>query len=389
MSFSIYSFLMAVLWSSVFVLLLCLCRRSRNLIVCLGVWPLLGVIVCTLARCFFPLEMLSFTHVVMGSELVTRVDDFLTSPVPGLAVMPLQFGGVVWILGSVFFFVRFLWSYGKFRKLLYSFAPLEEDDGSPYGEAQALAEQMGLPGFTIYMTGIVRSPTVTGFFHPIVLFPLYPYSSEDYQNALEHEFTHWINRDIWVKLLVELLRDIFWWNPLVYLLKYDLNQTLELKCDLTIAKKRDLDGRVQYVRTLESTAFYAKNKEGNFFEMFAIAELSLDGGKRLMQRADAILNYEHRPRRIALAMAFTSLIMAVLMIFSYSFVIQPCYEPPREEIEEPIGDGFYTGLSNKDSYLQKNEDGSYSVIHEGNVVASVSEDFAQFLHEYDYKIIDN
>ena len=123
--------------------------------------------------------------------------------------------------------------------------------------------------------------------------------------------------------------------------------------------------------------------------MFAIAELSLDGGKRLMQRADAILNYEHRPRRIALAMAFTSLIMAVLMIFSYSFVIQPCYEPPREEIEEPIGDGFYTGLSNKDSYLQKNEDGSYSVIHEGNVVASVSEDFAQFLHEYDYKIIDN
>lgn len=92
MSFSIYSFLMAVLWSSVFVLLLCLCRRSRNLIVCLGVWPLLGVIVCTLARCFFPLEMLSFTHVVMGSELVTRVDDFLTSPVPGLAVTPLQFG---------------------------------------------------------------------------------------------------------------------------------------------------------------------------------------------------------------------------------------------------------------------------------------------------------
>lgn len=108
MSFSIYSFLMAVLWSSAFILLLCLCRRSRNLIVCLGVWPLLGVIVCTLARCFFPLEMLSFTHVVMGSELVTRVDDFLTSPVPGLAVTPLQFGGVVWILGSLFFFVRFL-----------------------------------------------------------------------------------------------------------------------------------------------------------------------------------------------------------------------------------------------------------------------------------------
>lgn len=386
MNFSIYSFLMAVLWSSIFILLLYLCRRNRTMVVCFGVWPILGVIVCTVARCFFPLEMLSFTRVIIGNDFVTAVDAFLNTPIAGLGATPFQIAGLVWGIGSLTFFTRFLWSYGKFRKLLADFVPVGEDDGSPYTEARAVAEQTGVTRFTVYMTSVVRSPAVTGFFQPIVLFPLYPYSSEDYQNALEHEFTHWKNRDIWVKLLIELLRDIFWWNPLVYLLKYDLNQALELKCDLSVAQKRDLEERIDYVRTLEKTVCFADKKGGNFFEMFVISELTRENKKKLLQRVDVILNYEHHPKRVALAVVFTSLVMAALMVFSYSFVIQPNYEAPKEEIEEQTSEGRYIEYSAENSYLLENPDGSYSIIHNGKDTGSIMKESAQILMGNGYKV---
>ncbi len=386
MTFSIYSFSMAVLWSSIFISLLCFCRRTRSLVVCFGVWPLVCLIVCALLRCFIPLEMLSFTRVVTGIDLINTVDYFLTSPVDGLTVMPIQILGILWGLGTLFFLVRFLRTYGRFRRLLSSFVPVEEED-EPFAEAQEAASRLHIPKFTIYVTNVVQSPAVTGFFHPIVLFPAYPYSSEDFSNALEHEFTHWKNHDIWVKFLVELLRDAFWWNPLVYLLKHDLNQTLELKCDLTIASKRELEDRVSYLRTMEKTICFADKKDALDFSMFAVAELAHNKEKNLLQRADAILNYEHKPKRVTLAMAVTSIIMAALMVFSYSFVVQPCYEPPREEIEEPVGDGHYTGLSKDNCYLVDNEDGTYSVIHGGDIVASISKESAHFLIDSGYKQI--
>lgn len=350
------------------------------MVICFGVWPLVCVIVCALLRCFFPLEMLSFTRVVMGIDFVTAVDHFLKLPVSGLSITPLQILGLLWGLGSMFFFIRFLWSYGKFRKLLSAFVPVEEGD-EPFSEAKAAASQLHIRSFTVYVTNIVRSPAVTGFFRPIVLFPNYPYSSQDYSNALEHEFTHWKNHDIWVKLLLELLRDVFWWNPLVYLLKHDLNQTLEMKCDLSIARRRGAEGRIDYLRTMEKTICFASKKEVPNFSMFAIAELSQNKKKDLLQRSDVMLNYEYRPKRMALAVAVTAIVMVVLMVFSYSFVVQPCYEPPREEIEEPVGDGHYIDLNPETTYLVENSDGDYAVVCNGEVIDTPSKEVGQLLIE--------
>ncbi len=52
--------------------------------------------------------------------------------------------------------------------------------------------------------------------------------------VLLHEYTHFLNHDTVVKLLVTLFCIIFWWNPVVYLLQKDLEQNLEIKCDLSL-----------------------------------------------------------------------------------------------------------------------------------------------------------
>lgn len=62
-----------------------------------------------------------------------------------------------------------------------------------------------------------------GFFVPHVLLPDFPYGQRDYRCVFRHEFTHWKHGDLWVRLLAELLRDLFWWNPLFRLLQKSLS----------------------------------------------------------------------------------------------------------------------------------------------------------------------
>ena len=57
------------------------------------------------------------------------------------------------------------------------------------------------------------------------------YSDQELYCALLHELFHFYHRDAWIKLLVQLLCSLLWWNPLMYLFQRDVTQTLELHCD--------------------------------------------------------------------------------------------------------------------------------------------------------------
>lgn len=376
---SVYSFFMAVLWSSLFILLLCLCRRNIHFLIGFGVWPLLAITVCSIVRCFFPLEMLSFTRTVMDSGLVTWIDSFLNAPIAGSVLTLYRIGALVWAAGTLYYLFRSFKKYSRFCKLLRAFEPVPEEDAL-YAKAQAVAAQLHVRRFTIFLTSIVSTPVVTGFLRPIVLFPLYPYSSEDYRNAFEHEFTHWKNRDIWVKFLVELLCCIFWWNPLIRLLRRNLNQTLELKCDLTVAKKRDKDGRASYKDTLDKTVEFAKKGPVQDYSQFVIAELVRNDGNFNELRKEFILNYKHRPKLAVAAMSFTTCFMVALMVLSYSFVVQPYYEAPEAEIEESAMEPEdCTGIFTEESYLVDNHDGTYSLYTAGQLVTTISSESASML----------
>ena len=90
-------------------------------------------------------------------------------------------------------------------------------------------------------------------FRKKILLPRIDYSEEELLYILLHEYIHFANRDIFVKLLVSLFCMIFWWDPVAHLLKQDLEQTLEIKCDLSVAKCLNMEERACYLRTIIST----------------------------------------------------------------------------------------------------------------------------------------
>ena len=58
------------------------------------------------------------------------------------------------------------------------------------------------------------------------------------------------NRDGVVKLLTMLFCCVFWWNPAVYILKKDVSQILEIKCDVYATQSFTKKERLEYLLTI-------------------------------------------------------------------------------------------------------------------------------------------
>lgn len=384
MNISLYSVFISFVWSSLFILLLCCCRRWTRGWFAQGVWPMLLIVVCTVIRLILPVEIVPFTRVLSIEGLFTQADSFLRTPVCGQWLTPgLIFGGI-WLTGALVQLLRFLVPYFRFRALVRKFEPVDAED-KLYQLAATEAGQNSIKKFSIYMTSLLSAPILFGFFSPVILLPLYPYSEEDYTFIFQHELAHYLNHDIWSKLLVELLLVAFWWNPLVYLLKKDLDQALEFRCDQEVVQHMDMDRRVDYVETLKKTLQFSCEAQGSGISNLTVAEFSDKNEELMLRRLDAILY--HRPnRRAALASVGMALIMCGCMVLSYLFVPQPYYQPPREEIEERIGEGNYVGGTTDNLYLIDNGDGTYSAIYNGEVQAVITEESAAFLKDHGYTV---
>ena len=64
-------------------------------------------------------------------------------------------------------------------------------------------------------------------------------------------------------------------------------------------------------------------------------------------------------------MAALGLVFSLLLLVSYSFLIQPAYDPPSSEMS--MG-GQATVIDPSNTYLRDNKDGTYSLYQDGKEV---------------------
>lgn len=82
------------------------------------------------------------------------------------------------------------------------------------------------------------SPCVAGFFKPVIVVPSFlldPAKKRELQWALRHELRHWHGADSRWTVVLELVRAIQWWNPLVHPLISRWKIAREFICDLSAA----------------------------------------------------------------------------------------------------------------------------------------------------------
>jgi hypothetical protein len=117
----------------------------------------------------------------------------------------------------------------------------------------------------VVLTRKVACPAVFGIARPVLLMPvgyLSKMTRKDTEHMLLHELAHIKRGDLWVHGFYMLLQVIYWYNPLLWLVRNQMHHLRELCCDATVA--RILKERIiEYRQTLIDVArrFLAKPTE--------------------------------------------------------------------------------------------------------------------------------
>ncbi len=140
---------------------------------------------------------------------------------------PINWFSVYYTVGVIVFTLNFLFNIGKLVLML----------------TQNKKQKHG----TYWIVDLPNSSAPFSFFNFIFVFRKEGYSVEDWNQILLHEQTHgrlFHSLDI---LLIEILRIVFWFNPLVYLYKIALRDVHEFQADNTTIQRHN---KKEYSRLL-------------------------------------------------------------------------------------------------------------------------------------------
>lgn len=119
----------------------------------------------------------------------------------------------------------------------------------------------------IWLCDNIASPFVMGVIFPKIYLP-YKVSGKEKKYVLRHERTHIRHQDPLIRIIGTLCICLHWWNPLVWLAVYQMNQDMEMFCDETVLRHAPLEERKVYAETLLSFA----EKENGFGSGLAFGE---------------------------------------------------------------------------------------------------------------------
>lgn len=376
MQITFFSFLSAVLWSSILIVVLYLLRKTARYRHYFGVLTISLLYLFCAARAFLPIE-LAQVYILEDDTVYPKLYRFLVGDHAILKGIPLvQILAAVWLCGFVWLLFRYLRDYYRavisIRKCAAACGGCEK---RILGEVKALTEK-DIP-VSIFMVGNIDIPFGFGLFRKRIILPFRDYSEEEVRYILLHEYTHFINRDIWVKFLVSVFCMLFWWNPVVYLLKRDLEQTLEIKCDLSLARHLNTQERVSYLRTIIHTL-----KRENIRTMPPSAATALfhnHAAVQIKERFTAVMDCgQGRFPRAANAMLIGTFVF--LSLLSYSILPQPKFDAPRST--EPNTVDF----DPSNAYIQAQKDGSYWLYIEDHPHMSMTSEQANFYKDIGFTI---
>ncbi len=355
MRISEYSLIMTILWSSFFILFIFFFRRSNLFIRYFGLNLLLLLFFGCFVRLFLPFEF-SFTQVIRSETLLNPLVQFFGAPRPffwGASV--LQVFCAVWLTISLSLLTHHLFVLRQFYKR-YARFPMVSDK-----RIRRIAKEVIEPKDYNHVKIIYCpegfSPRVFGYFHVKILLPNYPFTDTELYNIIRHEYVHYKNRDAWIQLAVDILCIIFFWNPMVYLLRRDLDRTLELKCDYEMVQKYTT--KKAYLQTLDSVIEQIKWQRK--LRPPATSRFEVNAEHQRIQLLGQHKNHDRRKKSIFFVIG--AALIVITLFVSYLFVFQPYYVPDAEAFDE---EGVRDWKIEEDgAYIVSNGDGSYT-FHDGD-----------------------
>ncbi|WP_010277595.1 M56 family metallopeptidase [Paenibacillus senegalensis] len=187
----------------------------------------------------------------------------------------------IWLLGALVSLTVQVIGYARFKKLIMRTS-----------SAAALEDQKLI---TILLNGksrvrlsrnrFISSPMLIGIVNPHIIIPDHRFNEKQLRHMLLHEIVHLKRLDIAIKWLTMIAVSVHWFNPLIYLVRREVNFTCELACDEKVINQLDPGEKRDYADTLLSIA--AAHRYGGGLPQAMMVEEKM----HLKERLVAIMNF--------------------------------------------------------------------------------------------------
>lgn len=361
MNITAFSFLSAILYFNLYIILLSLIRRHNGFILQFSLMPLIFIVSLSIFRLLFSVE-LPFTIGIDSVRFLPEISAFLTAPCIG-TLRFIDIFIIIWLAGILYLIQNYIAKINTVSKLFSSMQPINNP------QIQSCMQRIVQNENKLMKVKIVQfldctTPMIFGFFKPVICLPNIRFTDQELYYMLQHEWFHYINRDSWVKFFIYLISSIFWWNPFTHLFRKELNHILEIQCDLKVTSKMNKMERIHYLEILMKIVRLrqpANDLHDRYYLDTTSMLISTKHQSKIKQRFHLVLGQKYKRRKLPAYLLCIFMLLSFLA--SYTFVVQPLYLPPDDTF----------AITTENAYLKQNENGTYSLYVDGHYKSIVDE----------------
>lgn len=378
MQITTLSILHSAIWCSLFLFILHFLRKKEWFADRYGMSVLYLLYALVLVRMLLPLDFIH-SFVIPIKRVYPAIYNCLIKvhPLAGGYTFSLCFVLLgIWLTVFCILLVRHILRYQQTIRAIERYAKPADSKAQAILSEIMQKDPRGL-SVSLWATPNNDTPCSVGILKKRILLPDAAYENNALRCILLHEYTHIVNRDALIKQAIEVFCMAFWWLPAIHLLKRDVEQAIEIRCDIKSVSWLSRSERIVYLESI----VYTIRDEIPALPYTAIALSASQESAAITARFHAIMERKTVRRN---SYAAILCIFTLLMFLSYATILQPCTESPIE-IEEDL-DSIYFDIA--ESYIVHTKTGEYWLYIPDWEPEQVSESSLPIYREVGFKIIE-
>lgn len=297
-------------------------------------------------RLFLPLEW-SFTKTIHITYGLTHIYKALYDPRNILLGLPILYAlYMVWGIGIFIQLYKLINNLYSFRFIKKYIPNVKES----YEKKYSVLKTYKVSG--VYFLDSIEQPMTIYPFKPIICLPNLKYTNKELEYIFIHEIQHIKNRDVLIKIFVELLVIIYWWLPTIYIFKNQVETLLELRVDHQVSKK--VEDNYKYVQSLVSVAKKLL-QTNNMTKPKLSSQFTLREENLLEKRIHFYLDDKTKNKKI----------IAIFLFIIFTFLSFPTivFEPYSENNVQTSDNSYTNSQLLRNFYLLKTKENRYFLIN--------------------------
>lgn len=364
MMFTFLSLINMTIFGSILIFIIYLLINNNKILLRFGTKLLCIGILLIVIRFFLPFE-LPFTRTIIITKYLPDIYAFLLQDLffignRGISLQTIFY--LIWGTGSIFLLIHSAYTYFKLKRIISGYTAVYDTVILQLAD-ELFSAHHKRNHFHIVKTSQITTPMVFGLKETYIILPAIDLSKEEWRFILSHEITHFYQGHLYYKVICQILCNLYWWNPFVYLLKRLLNNLLEMTVDAEVTKVLPVSERLDYLQCLLKISRLEITSSRDVYAMFTFSN---HNSTLIARRSHLILNHSGlNNAKLLLPFCIAVIAYLILLLCSIFFIVQP-----RAYKNEVLETSF--SFNDSDCFLIENLNGTYDVYQNSQYVITIN-----------------